>query len=119
MVEVLGATVILSGTILGFVRIMADNLAVSRDAEHRLDAILLAEHEVESIKNTLYGDFTANISPGSTDLGRGYRARRSVTLVDTYIKHIQVEVGFDTNDNKTLGRDEVLLTLDTCYADHR
>ncbi|MFC1762524.1 prepilin-type N-terminal cleavage/methylation domain-containing protein [Planctomycetota bacterium] len=118
LIEVLAATVILSGTILGFIRIMGDNLSVSRQTELRLTSTLLAEGEVERIKAALFDDFATDVSAWSTDLGNDYRASRTVTSVSTYLKRIAVEVGYDTDGDSSLDSGEVLLTLTTQYADH-
>jgi Tfp pilus assembly protein PilV len=118
LVEVISATLILSGTILGFLRIMADNLRITRETERRMTAIVLAEGDMERIKGALHSDFDTNISAWSNDLESGYLASRSVTSQGTYLKEIAIEVGYDTNGNSSLDSDEVLIELNTQYAEY-
>ncbi|MCG8696466.1 MAG: hypothetical protein MI922_00315 [Bacteroidales bacterium] len=117
LVEVISATVLLSGTIIGFITIMSENLSVSREAELRIHASLLAEGEVERIKAAFYDDFSTDVSGWSSDLGQDYRVSRSVTTVNSYLKEIEVEVGYDTDGDNSLDSEEVLVTLTTQYAD--
>lgn len=118
LVETVTATLILSGTILGFIRIMADNLRVSRETELRMTATLLAEGDMERIKGVLFSDSGFSDIDWSTNvLGGGYLTKSCATTQGTYLKQITVQAGYDTNGNSSLDSGEILVTLNTLYAD--
>ena len=94
----------------------ADSLAVSLEIERRVKSTLLAETEMENIKNTLRKSFETDFSAWPSNLGDGYLASRTSTDVSSPLKIIEVAVGYDTDENGSLGTDETMFTLTTQYA---
>jgi hypothetical protein len=117
LVEVLAAVVITTGTILGFLNIMGENLKASRETELRTISSLLAEGDLEQMKAKLHGGLPTG--DGDRSLANGYRVISSVTPVSSrdYLNQITVRVGYDTNGDGTLDNEEILVTLDTQYAE--
>ncbi len=115
-VEVLASVLILAGTIVPFIRYAADNLAMSLEIERRVKSNLLAEVEMEKIKNVLRKSFETDFTAWSSALGNNYLAGRTSTDVSSTLKIIGVSVGYDADKNGSLGTDEITVTLTTQYA---
>ena len=116
LVEVLAAVLLLSGTIVGFITYSADSIRYTVDAEHAVKSTLLAEQELEKIKNTFRNAFDTDVTAWSTALGNGYLISRSVTTVSTRLKRVVVSVGFDDDQDSVLDSGEILITLTTQNA---
>ena len=118
-VEVLASILILTGVITPFILYAADNLAMSMEIERRVKSTLLAEGEMEKIKNVLRKSFETDFTIWPSSLGDSYFADRSSTGVSPTpltLKIIGVSVGYDTNKNGLLEPDEIMVTLTTQYA---
>jgi Tfp pilus assembly protein PilV len=115
-VEVLASILILAGTITPFILYAADNLAVSMEIERRVKSTLLAEVELEKIKNILRKSFETDFVAWPSSLGDSYLAGRTSTDVSSTLKIIGVSVGYDADKNGLLGTDEIMVTLTTQYA---
>ena len=113
LIEVLAAVLILAGSITPVILYAADSMAVSREMEQRVKSTLLAQAEMEKIKNTLRNAFSTDFTAWSTDLGNGFRTERTSTDVSATLKKAQVSVGYDTNGNASLDAAEILITLTT------
>jgi prepilin-type N-terminal cleavage/methylation domain-containing protein len=116
LVEVLASVLILSGTIVLLIRYAADNLAVSLDIERRIKSVLLAEGEMERIKNVLRKSFDTDFTTWSNSLEDNYLVSRTSTDVSTTLKIIVVSVGYDADVNGSLETDEIMATMTTQYA---
>ena len=119
LIEILAATAILSGVLLAFIRLMTDNIKVSREVELRTQSILLAEGEMERAKGALFSEFTTSDS-WSTDLGNNYRATGTVVAVSssTTLAQIDIAVGYDTDGDSTLETEERMVAITTYYGEH-
>lgn len=115
-VEVLASILILAGVITPFILYAADNLAMSMEIERRVKSTLLAEGEMEKIKNALRKSFETDFTAWSNNLGDNFLARRTSTDVSSTLKIIEVSVGYDADGNGSLGTDEIMVTLTTQYA---
>jgi len=115
-VEVLASILILTGVITPFILYAADNLAMSMEIERRVKSALLAEGEMEKIKNVLRKSFDTDFTAWSNNLGDNFLARRTSTDVSLTLKIIEVSVGYDADGNGALGTDEIMVTLTTQYA---
>ncbi len=115
-VEVLASALILAGTIVPLITFAADSLATSLEIERKVKSTLLAEGEMEKIKNVLRKSFETDFTAWSSNLGDNYLAGRTSTDVSSTLKIIEVSVGYDANDNGSLGTDEIMVTLTTQYA---
>jgi len=115
-VEVLASVLILAGVITPFILYAADNLAMSMEIERRIKSTLLAEVEMEKIKNILRESFETDFTAWSGNLGDNYLASRTSTDVSSTLKIIGVSVGYDADKNGSLGTDEIMVTLITQYA---
>ena len=115
-VEVLASVLILTGTIVPFIQYSADNLAMSMEIERRVKSNLLAEVEVEKIKNVLRKSFETDFTVWSSNLGNNYLTGRISTDVSSTLKIIGVSVGYDADKNGLLGTNEITVTLTTQYA---
>jgi len=116
-VEVLASVLILAGTIVPIILYAADGLATSIEIERRVKSVLLAEGEMEKIKNVLRKSFNTDITIWPSSLGNNYLASRIPKVVNPTLKIIEVSVGYDANGNGSLGTDEIMVTLTTQYAD--
>ncbi len=116
-VEVLASVLILAGTIVPFIQYAADNLAMSMEIERRVKSTLLAEGEMEKIKNVLRKSFETDFTAWSSNLGNNYLASRTSTDASSTLKIIGVSVGYDADKNGLLGIDEIMVTLTTQYAE--
>lgn len=116
LVEVLASVLILSGTIVLLIRYAADNLAMSLDIERRIKSVLLAEGEMERIKNVLRKSFETDFTTWSNNLEDNYLVSRSSTDVSTTLKIIVVSVGYDADVDGLLETDEIMATMTTQYA---
>jgi Tfp pilus assembly protein PilV len=116
-VEVLASVLILAGTIVPFIQYAADNLAMSMEIERRVKSNLLAEVEMEKIKNVLRKSFETDFTAWSSNLGNNYLASRTSTDVSSTLKIMGVSVGYDADKNGSLGTDEIMVTLTTQYAE--
>ena len=115
-VEVLASILILAGVITPFILYAADNLAMSMEIERRIKSTLLAEVELEKIKNILRKSFETDFATWPSSLGDSYLASRTSTDVSSTLKIIGVSVGYDADKNGSLGTDEIMVTLTTQYA---
>jgi len=115
-VEVLASVLILAGVITPFILYAADNLAMSMEIERRIKSTLLAEVELEKIKNILRKSFETDFATWPSSLGDSYLASRTSTDVSSTLKIIGVSVGYDADKNGSLGTDEIMVTLTTQYA---
>ena len=116
-VEVLASILILAGTIVPIITCAADSLATSLEIERRVKSTLLAEGEMEKIKNVLRKSFETDFTAWSSSLGDNYLASRTSTDVSLTLKIIGVSVGYDADKNGSLGTDEIMVTLTTQYAE--
>jgi prepilin-type N-terminal cleavage/methylation domain-containing protein len=116
LVEVLASVLILAGTTVVLITYEADALAMSMKIERMVKSILLAEGEMEKIKNTLRKSFETDFTVWPKSLGGDYFADRSSTNVSSTLKIIGVSVGYDTNKNGSLEPDEYIITYKTQYA---
>jgi Tfp pilus assembly protein PilV len=115
-VEVLASILILAGVITPFILYAADNLAMSQEIERRIKSTMLAEGEMEKIKNVLRKSFETDFTAWSNNLGDNFLASRTSTDVSSTLKIIEVSVGYDADGNGSLGTDEIMVTLTTQYA---
>ena len=113
LVEVLASVLILGGTIITIIKCSADGLAATLEIERRTKSTLLAEGEMERIKNALRKSFDTDFTAWPSALGGNFFANRTVTDVSTTLKIIEVSVGYDTNSDGTLGIDEIMVTVTT------
>jgi prepilin-type N-terminal cleavage/methylation domain-containing protein len=116
LVEVLASMLILAGTIVVLITYAANSLAMSMQIEHMVRSILLAEGEMEKIKNTLYKSYATDFTVWPSSLGSNYFAIRTSTPVSLTLKTIGVSVGYDTNKNGSLETGEIIVTYQTQYA---
>ncbi|GAG32663.1 unnamed protein product, partial [marine sediment metagenome] len=91
-VEVLASALILAGAIVTIIKYSADGLATSLEIERKVKSTLLAEGEMEKIKNTLRKSFEADFTAWSSDLGGNYLADRTATDVGSTLKIIELSV---------------------------
>jgi len=115
--EVLASILILAGTIIPIITFAADSLATSLEIERMVKSVLLAEGEMEKIKNVLRKSFDTDFTAWSSSLGNNYLASRTSTDVSSTLKIIGISVGYDANGNGLLGTDEIMVTLTTQYAE--
>jgi len=115
-VEVLASVLLLTGIIVPFIQYAADNIAMSMEIERRVKSNLLAEVEMEKIKNVLRKSFETDFTAWSPNLGNNYLACRILTDVSSTLRIIRVSVGYDADKNGSLGTDEITITLTTQYA---
>ena len=115
-VEVLASILILAGVITPFMLYAADNLTMSMEIERRVKSTLLAEVEMEKIKNVLRKSFETDFTSWPSSLGDSYLASRTSTDVSSTLKIIGVSVGYDADKNGSLTTDEIMITLTTQYA---
>jgi Tfp pilus assembly protein PilV len=115
-VEVLASILILAGVITPFILYEADNLAMSMEIERRVKSTLLAEGEMEKIKNVLRKSFETDFASWPSSLGDSYLASRTSADVSSTLKIFEVSVGYDANKNGSLETDEIMVTLTTQYA---
>lgn len=113
LVEVLASVLILGGTIVTIIKYSADGLATSLEIERRTKSTLLAESEMEKIKNSLRKSFETDFTTWPSSLGNNYLASRAVTDVSTTLKIIEVSVGYDADGDGTLSIDEIMVTVTT------
>jgi hypothetical protein len=116
-VEVLASVLLLAGTIVPFIQYAADNLVMSLKIERMVKSDLLAEVEMEKIKNVLRMSFDTDYTAWSSDLGDNYLAQRTSTDVSVMLKDIGVFVGYDEDMNGSLETEEIIVTFRTQYAD--
>ena len=117
LVEVLASVIILAGTIVTIIMYAADGLAANLNLERRLKSALLAEREMEKIKNTLRNSFDTDFTTWPGSLGDNYLADRTATDVSSTLKIIEVSVGYDDDDDGSLGTDEIMVTVTTQNAE--
>ena len=117
LVEVMASVLILSGAIVTIVMYAADGLATSLDIERRVKSTLLAETEMEKIKNTLRKSFDTDFTVWPSSLGSNYLANRTATDVNPTLKIIEVSVGYDADNNGSLAAGEIMVTLTTQNAE--
>jgi len=117
LVEVLASVIILAGTIVTIIMYAADGLAANLQLERRLKSALLAEKEMEKIKNTLRNSFDTDFTTWPGSLGDNYLADRTATDVSSTLKIIEVSVGYDADDDGSLGTDEIMVTVTTQNAE--
>jgi len=115
-IEVLASVLLLAGIIVPFIQYAADNLTMSMEIERKVTSNLLAEVEMEKIKNILRKSFDTDFTAWSSSLGNNYLASRTSTDVSSTLKIVEVSVGYDTDKNSSLGTDEITVTLITQYA---
>ena len=115
-VEVLASVLILAGVITPFILYAADHLAMGMEIERRVKSTMLAEGEMEKIKNVLRKSFETDFTAWSNNLGDNFLTSRTSTDVSSTLKIIEISVGYDADGNGSLGTDEIMVTLTTQYA---
>lgn len=115
-IEVIASVLLLAVIIVPFIQYAADNLTMSLEIERRVTSNLLAEVEMEKIKNVLRKSFETDFTAWSSSLGNNYFASRTSTDVSSTLKIVEISVGYDTDKNSSLGTDEITVTLTTKYA---
>ena len=115
-VEVLASVLLLAGTIVTFIQYAGDNLVMSKEIEQRVKSSLIAEVEMEKIKNVLRKSFETDFTAWPIALGNNYLIGRASTDVSVTLKIIEVSVGYDADANGLLGTEEIMVTLTTQYA---
>ena len=115
-VEVLASVLILAGTIVPFIQYAADNFAMSMEIERRVKSTLLAEGEMEKIKNVLRKSFDTDFTAWPNSLGDNFFVSRTSMNVSSTLKIIGVSVGYDADKNGSLGTGEIMVALTTQYA---
>ena len=113
LVEILAAVLILAGSIVPVMLYAADNLAISRRTEQKVKSTILAEAEMEKIKNTLRNSFDTDFTAWSASLGNNFVADRTAADISSTLKTAEVSVGYDTNSNASLDAAEIMITLKT------
>jgi len=113
LVEVLASVLILGGTIVTIIKYSADGLTTSLEIERRTKSTILAESEMEKIKNSLRKSFDTDFTAWPSSLGNNYFAGRTSTDVSSTLKIIGVSVGYDADKNGSLGTDEIMVTVTT------
>ncbi len=116
LVEILGSVLLMTIVIVPFITFAANNFTVGMDIERKTKSSLLAEAEMEKIKNTLSKSFDTAFTAWSSDLGDSYLVTRTSTNVSETLKRIGVSVGYDDNNNGSLDTDEIMIDLMTQYA---
>ena len=116
-VEVLASVLLITGAVVPLITFSADSLSTSIEIERKVKSMLLAEGEMEKIKNILRKSFDTNFTAWSGDLGNNYRAVRTSSDVSSTLKVIGVSVGYDANKNSSLDSNEIMVTLTTQYAE--
>ncbi len=104
---------ILSGSIVTVLLYSADSLSVSMDVERRVKSTLLAEREMEKIKNTLRASFDTDFTAWSGSLGDNFLISRTSSDVNATLKIAAVSVGYDRDKDSTLDSDEILTAITT------
>lgn len=113
LVEVLASVLILAGAIVTIIKYSADGLAASLEIERRTKSTLLAESEMEKIKNTLRKSFETDFSTWPNSLGDSFLANRTAADLSSTLKIVEVSVGYDANADSLLAADEIMVTLVT------
>ncbi len=116
LIEILASVLLMTVVIVPFITFAANNLTVGMDIERKTRSNLLAEAEIEKIKNTLSKSFDTVFTAWPSDLGNNYLASRTSTDVSDTLKIIGVSVGYDDNKDGSLSADEIMTTLVTQYA---
>ncbi len=116
LVEILGSVLVMTVVIVPFITFAANNFTVGMQIERKTRSNLLAEAEMEKIKNTLSKSFDTVFTAWPGDLGDSYLITRTSTDVSATLKRIGVSVGYDDNQNGSLGTDEIMIDLVTQYA---
>jgi prepilin-type N-terminal cleavage/methylation domain-containing protein len=116
LIEVLASVLILAGTITFLISYAADGLVASMETERRIKSTLLAENELEKIKNVLRKSFETDFTIWPNSLGADYFVGRTSTNINSTLKIIEVSVGYDADKNGSLGTDEIMVTFKTQYA---
>ncbi|MCH7556604.1 MAG: prepilin-type N-terminal cleavage/methylation domain-containing protein [Planctomycetes bacterium] len=116
LVEILASVMVMTVVIVPFITFAANNFTVGMEIERKTRSNLLAEAEMEKIKNTLSKSFETDFTAWSSDLGNSYLVTRTSTDVSETLKRIGVSVGYDDDKNGSLGTDEIMIDLVTQYA---
>ena len=116
-VEVLASVLLITGAVVPLITFSADGLSTSIEIERKVKSMLLAEAEMEKIKNVLRKSFDTDFTAWSGDLGSDYLADRTSSDVSSTLKVIGVSVGYDVNKNGSLDSSEIMVTLTTQYAE--
>ena len=116
LMEVLVASALLGIALVPAFDMVTRGMVLARDVEVRSRAVFLAEREMETALATAAQNFGTSLAKQSADLGDGYRATVTET-VSGLKKTVAVQVGFDTDSNRTLSSGEVLVTFATVVAD--
>jgi prepilin-type N-terminal cleavage/methylation domain-containing protein len=116
LVEILASVLVMTVVIVPFITFAANNFTVGMEIERKTRSNLLAEAEMEKIKNTLSKSFETDFTAWSSDLGNSYLVTRTSTDVSETLKRIGVSVGYDDDKNGSLGTNEIMIDLVTQYA---
>jgi len=116
LIEVLAASAILASVLASFVVYSAENLSLSRNVEILVRATVLAEREMERIKQALEASQQGRIAGGLSELEDHFLIRRTLTSIHTDLTRIEVTLGYDTDRNRVLDLSEELVSLKTQHA---
>ncbi len=125
LVEILASVLVMTVVIVPLMIYGAGNLAMDVEIRQKIKCQMLTEAELERMKERLRISFSEGFTSKSrwpTNLKKRdssynhYLVDRTVTVVTSTLKMIEISGGYDTDKNDSLGTDETMVTLATQYA---
>jgi len=111
LLEVLIATLLLTGGVLSIVGAFSSGMVTSGDVERVALALNLAQEKLEDIKNKTYAN-VANEAQSAVSGFPVFQRQVAVTVLQTGLKQVAVTVSWDTKGGQA---DVALMTLVTNY----
>jgi Tfp pilus assembly protein PilV len=114
--EVLIASLLMATATVPILKALTSAQATATSIDHKSQSLMLARAKIEDIRAIAIYNYGRSYSAASQVIDGSYLCNVTDTPVTSNLRHITVSVGFDENDNKTLGSDEIRVTLETLVA---
>jgi len=116
MIEAMVASGLLAIAMVPILRGLTSAHFAAAVIEHRTKSLTFAKTELDEIKARMIYSYSGSYEKTNDALGGSYLCTVDVDTINSDIKDVSVEVGYDTAGNGILVSSEVLVNLNTLIA---
>jgi prepilin-type N-terminal cleavage/methylation domain-containing protein len=116
LVEVVVASGLLAIAMVPILRGLTSAHFAAAVIERRTKSLTFAKVEIDEIRARMIYNYGGSYQKNNVSLGGSYLYTVDVDVVNSDLKDVSVEVGYDTNGNGNLANSEVLVNLNTLIA---
>lgn len=116
LIEVVIASVLLIVAIVPILKGLSIAHAGAAVIEHKSRSLVLAQAKLDEIKARSVYHYSSSFAVNNYSLGSSYLCTVTDSPVNSYLRTITVQVGYDLNGDASLASSEVNITLATLLA---